>query len=244
MPNMTRRRAVKTLTVLVGSLITFLHRASASNSEKAQKPLSELKDSNASKTALVVVDSYNDFLSEEGGAHILIKAVGNENKFVKNTLSIVAASRRANLTIAFAPHNRYEKDDFQNIKFLHPAQHQQMRSKAFAAEEFGGQFYPGLAPNPGDIVSSEHTCSSGFAGTDLHQQLNDKGISNIVLVGCISNSCIEATARSAVDLGYQVSIITDAIAAFSPIEHKHAVENTLPLVAHNLSSTKSFLAEI
>lgn len=194
-----------------------------------------------SNNALIVVDSYNDFLSKKGSAWPLIKATGRQNHFVENMKQVVDQSRASGLTIAFAPHHRFRKDSHADRRYLHPAQHQQKRTKSFPESDFGGMYFKGLEPQVDDIVSSEHACSSGFAGTDLHQKLKKYDITHLILVGCISNSCIEATARSAVDLGYYVSVVTDAMAAFSPVEHDHAINNTLPLIAHNVISTKTLL---
>jgi len=104
--------------------------------------------------------------------------------------------------------------------------------KAFPRDGFGGQYYKGLEPQQGDIIATEHTCSSGFAETDLHDQLQKIGITHLILVGMATNSCIEATARSAVDLGYHVTLVTDAVAAFSPKEHHKTVAEIYPLIAH------------
>jgi nicotinamidase-related amidase len=61
----------------------------------------------------------------------------------------------------------------------------------------------------------EHWAQSGFANTDLDAQLKQRGIQKIILVGMIANTCIEATARLGMELGYHVTLIKDATAAFS-----------------------------
>ena len=197
-----------------------------------------------SHAALVVVDSYNDFLSEKGQSWPLLRLVAKENDLVGNLLNLVAAARVGGVRIAFAPHHRYRDGSFARRRYLNPSQFLQIFSKSFAKDGFGGQFYPGLAPAEGDIVASEHISSSGFAETDLHDQLTAIGVSHLFLTGCISNTCIEATARSAVDLGYHVTVVTDAIAAFSPGDHKFAVRTTLPLIAHRALYTAQAVAEL
>ena len=194
--------------------------------------------------ALVIVDSYNDFLSEEGLTWPLLKLVAEENDLVRNLLSLVAAARTGGARVAFAPHHRYRDGSFSGRRYLNPSQYLQVTSESFPAGRFGGRFYRGLAPAAGDIVASEHTSSSGFTETDLHDQLAASGVSHILLAGCISNTCIEATARSGVDLGYHVTVVTDAIAAFSPADHEFAARTTLPLIAHRTVSTARAVAEL
>src|SRR5262245_61946179 len=49
-----------------------------------------------------------------------------------------------------------------------------------------------------------HWCSSGFANTDLDLQLKKHGIHQLIVIGLIAHTCIEATVRFAAELGYQV----------------------------------------
>ena len=201
-------------------------------------------DTARARTALVIVDSYNDFLSDEGLTWRLVRLVAEENGLVQNLLRLVAVARTSGARIAFAPHYRYREGSFSDRKYLNPSQHQQLSSGIFAEGKFGGQFYAGLGPVDGDIVSSEHVSSSGFSETDLHDQLAKESISHLFIAGCISNTCIEATARSAVDLGYHVTIVTDAIAAFSPVDHALATQSTFPLVVHRTVSTAEAVREL
>lgn len=196
------------------------------------------------RVGLVIVDPYNDFLSEDGQVWPLLKLVAKENDLVRNLLSLVAAARASGTRIAFAPHHRYREGSFSGQRYLNPSQYLQISTESFAEGHFGGQFYSGLAPAAGDIVASEHASSSGFTETDLHEHLAASGVSHLLLSGCISNTCIEATARSGVDLGYHVTVVTDAIAAFSPAEHEFAIRITLPLIAHRTVSTAQAVAEL
>lgn len=191
-----------------------------------------------------MVDTYNDFLSPEGAAWPLVKLVAERNHTVKNLLALVTTARNQNIKLAFAPHHRYHGTSHKHRKYLHPAQYQQIESQAFARGTFGGDFYQGLGPLETDILAAEHSCSSGFAETDLHDQLQQNAISHLLIGGCISNSCIEATARNAVYLGYHVSIITDAIAAFSPGGHELAVNHSLKMNVHRCIDTSQALQEL
>jgi nicotinamidase-related amidase len=54
-------------------------------------------------------------------------------------------------------------------------------------------------------VAHEHWCSSGFANTDLDQQLKVHGIHRLIIIGLLANTCLEATARFAAELGHDVT---------------------------------------
>jgi nicotinamidase/pyrazinamidase len=54
---------------------------------------------------------------------------------------------------------------------------------------------------------------SGFAGTDLERQLREGGVTRIFVCGLATDYCVKATAVEARDRGFDVVVLTDAIAA-------------------------------
>jgi nicotinamidase-related amidase len=101
-----------------------------------------------------------------------------------------------------------------------------------------------LVPQAGDIVVKEHWAQSGFANTDLDFHLKQHGITHVVAVGMLANSCIESTGRFAMELGYHVTLIRDATAAFSH-EYMHAAHDLNgPTFAHAILSTPELLAAL
>lgn len=196
---------------------------------------------NFKSTALILVDPYNDFLSKRGQVWLMLKNVALSNGMIGKARSILEAARHNGMTVAYAPHHRWRPGALTGRKYLHPTQFMQERSHIFAEGRFGGKLLAELAPAEGDIIASEHSCSSGFAGTDLHDQLQALSITHLVIIGLVTNSCIEATARSAVDLGYHVTLVTDAVAAFAPIEHDLTIRENYPRIGHLVTDTSTLL---
>jgi nicotinamidase-related amidase len=56
--------------------------------------------------------------------------------------------------------------------------------------------------------------NSAFIGTGLEQFLHDSDISQLVIVGLTTDHCVSASTRTASDLGFDVTLISDATAAF------------------------------
>lgn len=73
-------------------------------------------------TALLVVDPYNDFISEGGKVWDRIKGVAEANSCVPNMLQVLNAAREAKLRIFYAPHRRYRPGDYETWKFIAPIQ--------------------------------------------------------------------------------------------------------------------------
>lgn len=101
---------------------------------------------------------------------------------------------------------------------------------------WGGELREEFQPEPGDIVAQEHWCSSGFANTDLDPLLKKHGIHELIVIGLIAHSCVEATVRYGVELGYQVTVVKDATTSYSD-DHMHAaLEVNLPNYAAVVST--------
>ena len=95
---------------------------------------------------------------------------------------------------------------------------------------------------PGDVVIKEHWAQSGFANTDLDQQLKQHGIERIVVIGMLANTCIESTGRFGMELGYHVTLVKDATAAFSREAMQAAHELNGPTFAHAILATDELIA--
>lgn len=77
----------------------------------------------------------------------------------------------------------------------------------------GCAFLESLAP-VGQEVILEKTKSSAFTETNLEGVLSALNATNLVLVGFTANECIDATARSAAEFGFETTVVGDATASF------------------------------
>ena len=101
----------------------------------------------------------------------------------------------------YALHHRYRPGDYETWKYIAPIQKANWRFKSFEYGTWRGEIRTEFKPQPGDLVAHEHWCSSGFANTDLDQQLKLHGIHRVIIIGLITNTCVEATARFAAERG-------------------------------------------
>jgi len=62
-----------------------------------------------------------------------------------------------------------------------------------------------------------------FQGTDLDSHLRENGIDTLIIVGVLTNECVEASVVRAIEKEYSVILIEDSTAAFSEEIHKKAV---------------------
>jgi nicotinamidase-related amidase len=194
------------------------------------------------RTALLFIDPYNDFLAEGGKFWPFLKEVATEVGLHDNLKRVTGAIRAAGIKVFIVPHHHSEPGDFD--KWAHPTPYQLASSamQIFAKGSWGGEWHPDFAPQADDIVVKEHWVSSGFANTDLDFLLKQNGISHVILIGLIANTCIESTAKFAVELGYHVTLIKDATAAVSH-EAMHAAHHINgPTYAHSMLTTDELLS--
>lgn len=208
------------------------------------KQLTAIEPYDSSRTALLFVDPYNDFLSEGGKLWPRVAEVANSVGLHGNLRAIVAAVRMARVPVFIVPHHRSEPGDFQGWDHPTPYQQGSAQLQVFAKGSWGGEWHPDFAPQDDDVVVKEHWGSSGFANTDLDMLLKQRRVSHVILIGLIANTCIESTARFAVELGYHVTLVRDATAAFSH-EAMHAAHDIdAPSFAHAVVTTVDLLAAL
>lgn len=196
----------------------------------------------AKSTAVLLVDPYNDFLSEGGKLWPLAQEVAEEVNLLDNLRNVISTARKAGIKIFFVPHHRWEAGDYEQWKHPTKTQIASGQRETFAKGTWGGTFHDDFQVQAGDVVIKEHWAQSGFANTDLDQQLKQHGIERIVVIGMIANTCIESTSRFGMELGYHVTLVKDATAAFSHEAMHAAHEINGPTFAHAILSTAELTA--
>lgn len=196
------------------------------------------------RTGLLLVDPYNDFLSEGGKVFPMLRDVADDVHLLDNLRASVAAARSAGIQLFYVPHRRWQPGDYDDWGHPNPTQRLIQQRHSFAKGTWGGEWHPDFVPQDGDIIIQEHWGQSGFANTDLDFQLKQQGVSHVIVVGLLANTCIESTARFAMELGYHVTLVRDATAAFLK-EMMHAAHHLNgPTFAHEILTTAELVAAL
>jgi len=195
-------------------------------------------------TALVVIDPYNDFISEGGKVWDRLKAVAEANRCVPHMMQLLDAARKARLRVFYALHRRYRPGDYETWKYIAPVQKAAWVHKTFEYGTWGGEIRSEFTPQAGEIVALEHWGSSSFANTDLDLQLKKHGIHQLIVTGLIAHTCVEATVRYAAELGYQVTMVKDATADYSAEEMHAALDVNIPNYAGAIVTTDEVVESI
>lgn len=179
-------------------------------------------------TALVVIDPYNDFLSEGGKIWDRIKAVAEKNDCIPNMLQVLRTARQLGLHVFYAMHRRYRPGDYETWQHIAPIQKAAWSRRSFEYGTWGGEIRSEFTPLSNEIVTQEHWCSSGFANTDLDLLLKRHNISKLIVIGLLAHTCVESTVRYAAELGYEVTVVKDATADYSEEMMHSAFDINMP----------------
>src|SRR5689334_21889075 len=85
-------------------------------------------------TALLVIDPYNDFISDGGKVWDRLKGVADANQCVPNMLAVPTAARSAGIRVFYALHHRCRPGDYETWRHVAPVQRAAWQRRTF---EFG-----------------------------------------------------------------------------------------------------------
>jgi len=197
-------------------------------------------------TALLLIDPYNDFLHPKGKANPALAESLHHTQTIPHLLSLVKTVRNAQIPIFYCLHQQSHPDQYKDWQFMTKSQQGLEKRKVFEEGSWGAQIFEGLEPDPknSDVMVAKHWNSSSFHNTDLDYQLKQRGITHVVLAGLVANTCIESTARYAYELGFKITMISDATAGFSTAAKDAGVELIWPLFVNRVMTTSEYAASL
>jgi ureidoacrylate peracid hydrolase len=81
-----------------------------------------------------------------------------------------------------------------------------------------------IAPTEDEILLPK-TSSSVFISTNIDYVLRNLGVRSLIIAGCLTDQCVDSAVRDACDLGYLVTVPTDACATLSQERHEWSLRN-------------------
>ena len=95
----------------------------------------------------------------------------------------------------------------------------------------GAELHPKAAARPEELIFNK-SCVDPFLTTGLGQALRNHDIDTVVLLGLWTNYVVEATARHASDMGYEVIVVRDCCASNNAEDNDFAMRRILPMICH------------
>lgn len=197
---------------------------------------------NPAETALVLIGYQNDYFAPDGVLASVIEESARAAEVLANTVALVAALATTRATIVATP--IIFTPDYSEL--LNPVGIlKTVRDLgAFRAGSHGSETVGDLL-RFGDRIS----CVPGkrglnaFSNTDLDALLSRNAVRNVVLAGVVTSICIDSTARSASERGYDVTVLRDCTASRTKLEHDFYCDGILPLYS-KVTTSRALLASL
>lgn len=174
------------------------------------------------RTALLITDPQNDFLSPDGVTWGVVGESVTENNTVENIEALFKAAKEKGLPVVISPHYYYPTDHgwkFEGAleKLMHSIgmfdREGPLTLSGF--EGSGADWLAEYKPYIEDgetIVASPHKVY-GPENNDVVLQLRKHGIDKVILAGMSANLCVESHMRELLEQGFEVAVVKDATAA-------------------------------
>ncbi len=194
------------------------------------EPGAPLKDRN---TALLLIGLQRDYFSIDGLLHAAFE--DSVQRALENTLRLVAALAPTEAHLISTP--IYFTPDYEELKEPIGVLATIREKGAFRIGSPTAAEVPELAQYQGRIqVIPGKRGLNAFSDTALDAELRARDITDVVLAGAVTSLCIDSTARSAVDRGYRVTVLSDCTSARSLLEQSLYCEQIFPMYARVMTS--------
>lgn len=174
------------------------------------------------RTAVVITDPQNDFLSPDGVTWGVVGESVTENNTVENLDRLMKAAKDRGMQVFVSPHYYYPTDHgWQFGGALEVLMHDIGmfdRVSPLSLEGFEGSGadwlprYKKYIEDGETVVTSPHKVY-GPETNDLALQLRKRGIDKVILAGMSANLCTESHLRELLEQGFEVAVVKDATAA-------------------------------
>ena len=192
-------------------------------------PLSREIEIEPAHTALLFVDVQNYNCTWDGSEYALLSAHEKQLRYgyffrtfkdcaLPNMVRLQQACRRAHIEVSYTVIESLTADgrdrslDYKITGFNVPKGSPDAR----VVDE--------LRPSEDEILFPK-TSSSVFISTNIDYVLRNLGVRYLIIAGCLTDQCVDSAVRDACDLGYLVTVPTDACVTLSPERHDWSLRN-------------------
>lgn len=186
---------------------------------------------NPQSTALLVVHLQHDIVSAGTAFGSLFNPQVVERNVIAQSARAMNVVREAGGTVV--PLKIVFRDDYADLIESIPLLQMTVQAGALKQSDDGSKIVDEVGVSDQDLVFS-HQRPGPFSESDLHQQLQTRGIRHVVVCGVATNASVEGAVRQASDLGYDTYVLADACSAADAAAHEAAL-GSLSLFARQLT---------
>lgn len=205
------------------------------------------------RTAIVITDPQNDFLSPDGVAWEVVGQSVKENNTVENIETLFKIAKQYDIPVFISPHYYYKHDHgWQFEGALETLMHNINmfdRGDQLSVEGFEGsgadflELYKKYIKDGDVTVVGPHKVF-GPEQNDLNLQLRKQKIDKVILAGMSGNLCVEAHMRELTENGFEVAVVGDATASaiLPDLDGNQAAQTNFRMIASHVYTTQELEA--
>lgn len=159
------------------------------------------------KTALIVIDLQHGIVA--------LPLVHEPQPVIERCAALAATFRQHNLPVVLV-----------NVAGGAPGRTEQARHSGELPADWA-TLVPAMTPQQNDITITKKSWGA-FQATALHEELQQRGITQVVICGIATSIGVESTARQAYESGYNVTLATDAMTDLNIDTHNNSINLIFP----------------
>ena len=194
--------------------------------------MSQLKN-----TALLLIGMQNDHFGAESILRSSIEKPERIDEVMDNTMALINALKDTEASIVNLPilFREGHPEITQEVGILAAIK----QNSLFVEGSKGGGVISALEPLTDHITTLPgRTGFNTFVDTTLNEFLTSRGIRHLLLAGASTAVCIDSTARSGYELGYDIIVLDDCTISRTPAEQEMYCTNIFPIYASVTSSSQ------
>lgn len=194
---------------------------------------------NPEQSALIIIDMQNFVCIPEKGP-----GLPGMDKVINNTNKLADICHELSIPVIWVRENINTSADSSDGG-LYPLFHDREHLNAIENLGYGTEIYSKMHFDKSkDLVVFKNRYSAFIpAPSDLHKTLTSIGRKQLIISGVAANVCVESTVRDAMQLDYEVILISDATTTFDEIFLEVTLMNTR-LFFGDVRTTKSVIDEL
>ncbi|MEY4718523.1 MULTISPECIES: isochorismatase family protein [Methylomonas] len=177
------------------------------------------------RTALVLVDIQNDFLTDGGKYNVLIAELMKKNNVNDKLETLLKTSKANGIPVFMSPHYFFPHDHHGHHGHTYLGAMEDLALNAGVVARQSALSFEGVQGSGADVperfkkyMEDENTTITSrhvsYAPTnDLVLMLRRRGIEKVIMAGPVANLCVEDHMRNLIQNGFEVAMVRDAVAA-------------------------------
>lgn len=228
---MNRRDILKTTGALAAMALVSPVLSAASTAKKT-------KHFDINRSALIFIEFQNEWLDSKSVLNGLMQDRPLLDEAIRNAGRVIQKARERGARVVHAGLSLVDDPDY--MVFGQGTKKSGLKGAIPKAGTWSNQeqvkFPEPFTPQKGEFVVAGRSGASVITNSNLDPYLRNNQVDHIYLLGFALHVCVESTLRHAHDLGYEVTVISDAAPAFTAEQQTHVLQHVIHHFGDSMTS--------